>query len=162
MKQFVQTGTVALLSLTLLCTPPLAAETATIELTDGSTLKGELLSLKGGAYEVKTRSLGVLRIPQEDVALVSYKSTGGTAQELSVANVNPTVANLQQQMAGNPETLSLIMGLGNDPAIQAVVSDPEIKAAIARGDFEMLMKHPKIQQMMRHPTIRKITGDMSP
>ncbi len=162
MKRYVQTTTAALLSLTLLYTAPLAAETATIELIDGSTLRGELLSLKGGAYEIKTQSLGTLRIPQEDIALVSYKTATTTAGNATAANANSTaVASLQQEMAGDPETLSLIMGLGNDPAIQAVVADPEIQAAIARGDFEMLMKHPKIQQMMRHPTVRKITSGVS-
>ncbi len=158
MKHAVPTISAALLSLTLYAAP-LAAETATIELTDGSKLRGELVSLKGGSYEVKTRSLGTLKIPQEDVALVSYKTASATASSAPAADANSAaVTNLQQQMAGDPETLSLIMGLGNDPAIQAVVADPEIQAAIARGDFEMLMNHPKIQQMMRHPTVRKITS----
>lgn len=163
MIQFMRTSTATLLILALLYGAPLAAEMATIELTDGSTLKGELLSLKDGAYEIKTQSLGVLQIPQEDVALVSYKTKGVTAKGSGTASPDSTVlADLEQQIVGNPETLSLIMGLGNDPTIQAVISDPEIKAAIARGDFEMLMAHPKIQQMMRHPTVRKITSSVSP
>ena len=159
MKKFVHT---ALLSLSLVCTVPVAAETATIELTDGSKLRGELLSLKGGAYEIKTQTLGILKIPQEDIALVSYKTAATTTQAPSAASAESAgVASLQQELVGNPETLSLIMGLGNDPAIQAVVADPEIQAAIARGDFDMLMKHPKIQKMMRHPTVRQITSGMN-
>ena len=163
MIQILRISAVTLLSLALLYGAPLAAEVATIELADGSTLRGELLSLKGGTYEIKTQSLGVLRIPQNDVTLVSYKANGATAQGSgAVSPDSAAITNLQQQMVGNPETLSLIMGLGEDPAIQAVISDPEIKAAIARGDFEMLMAHPKIQQMMRHPTVRKITSGVSP
>jgi hypothetical protein len=163
MIQFMRTSTATLLILALLYCAPLAGEMATIELTDGSTLKGELLSLKDGAYEIKTQSLGVLQIPQEDVAIVSYKTKGVTAKRSGATSPDSTArADLQQQIVGNPETLSLIMGLGNDPTIQAVISDPEIKAAIARGDFEMLMAHPKIQQMMQHPTVRKITSSVSP
>lgn len=163
MIQVMRTSTATLLILALLYGAPLAAEMATIELTDGSTLNGELLSLKDGAYEIKTQSLGVLQIPQEDVALVSNKAKGLTAKGSGAASPDSTaLADLQQQIVGNPETLSLIMGLGNDPTIQAVISDPEIKAAIASGDFEMLVAHPKIQQMMRHPTVRKITRSASP
>ncbi|MDH3642816.1 MAG: hypothetical protein OES38_12015 [Gammaproteobacteria bacterium] len=163
MNQFMRTRTATLLILALLYGAPLAAEMATIELTDGSTLQGELLSLKDGAYEIKTQSLGVLQIPQGDVALVSYKTRYETAKPAGAASPDSTaLSGLQQQMIGNPETLSLILGLGNDPMIQAVISDPEIKAAIASGDFEMLMAHPKIQQMMRHPTVRKITSSVNP
>ncbi len=163
MIQFIRNSTATLFGLALLYGAPLAAETATIELADGSTLKGELLSLQGGAYEIKTQSLGVLKIPQEDIALVSYKTNDATAIASGTANPDSAaIANVQQQILSNPETLSLIMGLGNDPTIQAALSDPEIKAAIARGDFEMLMAHPKIQQMMRHPTVRKITDSVSP
>ena len=163
MNQLMRTSTTTLLLLALLYGAPLAAEMATMELIDGSTLQGELLSLKEGAYEIETQSLGVLRIPQEDVALVSFKTKGVAASASGAGSADSAaLAHLQKQMVGNPETLSLIMGLGNDALIQAVASDPEIKAAIASGDFEMLMAHPKIQQMMRHPTVRKITSGVSP
>ena len=164
MFQSLRKNTITLLSLALVCSSSAAAELATIELTDGSTLQGELLSMQAGSYEIKTESLGVLKIRQDDVAMLRYKSASSTSAS-GADNVNPNaaaLAGLQQQLIGNPETLSLIMGLGNDPAIQAIVADPEIKAAMARGDFATLMAHPKIQQMMRHPTVKKISGAVSP
>ncbi|MGI9326975.1 MAG: hypothetical protein ACR2PZ_17290 [Pseudomonadales bacterium] len=138
-----------------------AAESAVIELVDGSTVRGEVLSLKGGAYEVKSKSLGVVRIPQNDVALVSYadaKISAAAAVPSNSANVE-LLSSLQTQLSQNPETLQLIMGLGEDPTMQAVIHDPEIQAAIRSGNFESLMTHPKIKALMAHPTIRKITAD---
>lgn len=139
----------------------IAAESAVIELVDGSTLRGEVLSLKGGAYEIKSKTLGVIRIPQNDVALVSYADTTATAAATAPSNAAniALMSSLQTQLSQNPETLQLIMGLGEDPTMQAVIHDPEIQAAIRSGNFESLMTHPKIKALMAHPTIRKITAD---
>ncbi len=147
---------------TLMChSGAIAAESAVIELVDGSSLRGEVLSLKGGAYEIKSKSLGVIRIPQNDVALVSYADTTATASAAVTSNAASLelLSSLQTQLSQNPETLQLIMSLGQDPTMQAVIHDPEIQAAIRNGKFESLMTHPKIKALMAHPTIRKITAD---
>ena len=144
-----------------------AAETATIELLDGSTLKGEVLSLKAGAYQVKTPSLGVIQIPQSDVALVRYEPA--VSNPTAAVDAPPSragaeamldgnaLAALQAQLSQNPQTLALIMSLGQDPVVQSILHDPEIRAAIAAGNLQPLLQHPKIQQLMAHPTVRAIT-----
>lgn len=139
------------------------AEPATIELADGSTLRGEVLSLKVGAYEIATTSLGVIRVPQQDVVLVSYQPSAqaGAVSEPQGASATNTaaLADVQQRLAANPQTLSMIMRLSDDAEVQAIIRDPAIQAAISSGDFESLMANPKIKTLMRHPTIRKITAD---
>ena len=71
-----------------------------------------------------------------------------------------TVMNaLQSTLSQNPDTLELIMGLKDDPALQAVIRDPAIQAAIRSGDFQSLMGNPKIKALMAHPTVQKISAD---
>ena len=140
------------------------AEPATIELADGSTLRGEVRSLKGGSYEIETRSLGIVRIPQQDVALVSYQpataeSSQATPQSSGSQNTAGTavLAQMQAQLTKDPGTLAMIMSLTDDPDVQAVINDPAIQAAISSGNFASLMENPKIKALMAHPMVQRIS-----
>jgi len=47
-----------------------SAEVAAIHLNDGTTVRGEVIGLKGGSYQIRTESLGELSIPQEKIKIV--------------------------------------------------------------------------------------------
>ena len=57
-----------------------------ISLKDGSTLKGEILSMKSNIYTVKTSALGEIKINQEDIANI------GSNQPQENRSVSPSMA----------------------------------------------------------------------
>ena len=146
------------------------AETAAIHLQDGSTIRGEVVSLKGGSYQVQTQTLGVLDIPQTKVRLVEYGAPSATlnnaqpgtstnTQGLSNAQ-NSQMAAITSRLQNSPALLGDIQALSNDPAIMSIVQDPEIQRLIASGDYESLMSNPKMRRLMGNSKIRNITGQL--
>jgi hypothetical protein len=149
------------------------AETATVELTDGSTLRGEVLSLKNNAYHLRTESLGTVTIPQSKVALVRYgagSAAGGasTASPDSTSspdlpagtNLNQAVSDLMTRLQADPQALRDITALGSDPALQSLLEDPAIRQAILSQDYSSLASNPKVRALMNHPTVRKLSSRM--
>ena len=143
------------------------AETAAIHLQDGSTIRGEVVSLKGGNYQVQTQALGVLSIPQGNVRLVEYGEPNTAldiAQDAPVANGpspdSSQIAAIASRLKNSPALLGDIQTLSDDPAIMAVVQDPEIQRLIADGDYTSLMTHPKMRRLMSNSKIRDITSQL--
>ncbi len=139
------------------------AEVATIHLQDGSKLRGEVLSLKGGAYTVETVSTGTLRIPQDQVKLVEYGAASapqasGSAMGAATNALDPgLLQSMQARMLQDPNIMALIESLKDDASVQAIVNDPEIQAAIASGDILSLLNNPRFKALMENPRIRSIT-----
>lgn len=159
-----------LLAATLLCgTHSAMAEQATIVLNDGSKIVGEVVSLKGGHYKIKTGSLGEVNLKQNDVKVIQYGSAPQAAtpavpstSTTGVASAsNPQLASMfqgvQQRITSNPQMMSQIQSMAQDPTLQAILNDPEIKRALEAGDFGSLMANPKIHQLMNHSTVKQIT-----
>lgn len=154
------------------------AEIATIELTDGSTLRGEVLSLKNDAYHLRTESLGTVTVPQSKVALVRYgageqarsanagPAIGGGAPAAAAAdlptgtNLNQAVSELMTRLQADPGALREITALGSDPELQSLLQDPAIRQAILSQDYSSLASNPKVRALMNHPTVRKLASQM--
>jgi len=142
------------------------AETASIHLLDGSTIRGEVVSLKGGNYKIKTPTLGELDIPQSNIQSVEYGTPATSASAnsnqpaLTPGSSSAQLAAIAAQLQNSPALLGDIQALSNDPAIMAIVQDPEIQRLIASGDYLGLMKNSKMQQLMNNAKIRDLTGKL--
>lgn len=151
--------------------PVALAEQATILLNDGSQILGEVVSLKGGSYRVKTSSLGEVDLKQGDVKLIRYgnkaKPVAPTAaaptvsKSASTGTNNPQLTSMfqgvQQRISSDPAMMQKIQSMAQDPALQAIINDPQIQSALQSGDFASLMANPKIHQLMNHSTVKQIT-----
>ena len=156
----------------LLCLPSMAAtaETAAIHLQDGSTIRGEVVSLKGGSYQVQTQTLGVLTISQNNVRVVEYGAPNAALNNTQPAAPAPApgansaqssqMAAITSRLQNSPALLGDIQALSNDPAIMAIVKDPEIQRLISSGDYASLMSNPKMRRLMSNSKIRNITGQL--
>ncbi len=145
----------------LLATAPSKAEEASVHLTDGTTLRGEVLSLKGGTYQIQTRSLGTLSIPQNDVRVVEYGAA--TSSSLSSAQAPQDSEQMQgilSKLQNSPGLIAMVQSLAQDPDMQRVMQDPEIQRAIAAGDYSSLMANPKMQRLMGNQKIQAITQQL--
>ncbi len=147
----------------LLVSGPSVAEEASIHLTDGTTLRGEVLSLKGGTYQIQTRSLGTLKIPQNDVRLVEYGAAASPSLALTPAQAPIDSAQMQgilSKLQNTPSLIGTVQSLAQDPDMQRVLQDPEIQKAIAAGDYASLMANPKMQRLMSNDKIQAITQQL--
>lgn len=136
----------------LLAVTSSAGEIKEIELTDGSVITGEVLSLNSGVYIIKTSSLGTLKIDDAKVRAIRPRSTSSSRP----SGQNSDVKSLQDKMMNDQEVMSMIQSLKDDPQFNKILEDPEIMNAVSSGDTAALMANPKFLQLLHNPTVRDI------
>ena len=132
-----------------------AGELTRIDLKDGSSLTGEVVSLSNGIYTIKSDSLGTIRIEQEKIRAIETAppSTAGAAAN-SAAAADPL--SLQQKMMHDKEIMDKIQSLQNDPDFQELLKDPKILRAVNAGDVATLSADPRFTKLLTNPTVQEI------
>jgi hypothetical protein len=132
-----------------------AGELREIELFDGNTITGEVLSLVQGVYTVKTPSLGTIRIDESKIR--SIRSPSATPSPSSGSGVsNGDVQSLQKKMLGDKEIMNLIESLRNDPEFQKILEDPALLKAVESGDIAALQANPDFMKLLNNATVKEI------
>ncbi len=124
-----------------------AGEMREIELRDGSSITGEVVSLSKGIYTIKSESLGTVKIEESKVNVIRQKSSAQGSGE---------ARSLQDKMMNDQEIMSLIQSLQNDPEFKKVLEDPDILKAVNAGDIPALMANPKFTNLLNNSTVQKI------
>ena len=140
----------SLLLLILGAIPTLAGPTQRIELHDGSVIQGEVLSFDGSVYTIRTASLGTITVPASRVHTIHMEGSGSSLTE------KHEYRDLQQGILGSPDTLNMILGLQDDPDVQAVLQDAELMKAVQAGDLERLLANPKFLRLLENPRVQDI------
>ena len=140
--------------------PAAAGEARELELSDGSVITGEVLSLAKGIYTIKSESLGTIRIEESKIRAI--RSRVASAAPLSAASLSGAVGTsadvktLQSKMAGDQDVMNLIHSLQNDPEFKEILEDPEIMHAVQTGDVAALLGKPKFLELLNNPTVHQI------
>jgi hypothetical protein len=137
----------------------IAGEYKEIELNDGSTVYGEIVSFSDGVYRVRTSSLGIVEIDDNQIRTIRSNSRGPTAPKYGNQtgnNLNADKQALQQRMISDEEIMTLILSLQDDPDIKAVLNDPELMQAVNSGDIATLTSNPKFMKLLENPKIMQI------
>jgi len=127
-----------------------AGEVREIELTDGSTITGEVLSLSNGVYTVKSDSLGTIKIEETKIRAIRARTAPGNAGTAG------EITSLQQKMMSDQEVMGLIQALQNDPEFRKILEDPEILKAVNAGDVSALMANPRFMKLLNNSTVQEI------
>jgi hypothetical protein len=127
------------------------AEIREIELTDGSVIAGEIVSLSGDVYTVRSATLGIIQIEESKVRTIRRKTATGTA-----GAPDSQIKSLQDKMLNDPETMHMIQSLQNDPDFQTILQDPEIMKAVQNGDLVTLMANPQFMRLLNKQTLQEI------
>jgi hypothetical protein len=143
-----------LLLLILSAVPALAGPTQRIELHDGSVIQGEVISFDGSVYTIRTASLGNITVAASRVRTIHME--GATEGKGSVLTERPEFRDLQQGILGSPEALNMILGLQDDPDVQAVLQDAELMKAVQAGDVERVLASPKFKRLLENPKVQDI------
>ncbi|HAM53296.1 MAG TPA: hypothetical protein DCP92_22330 [Nitrospiraceae bacterium] len=133
-----------------------ASEMRRIELTDGTVITGEIVSLSNGVYTVKSASLGTIQIQESKILTIGAKGSLGSS-----GTAGDQVKSLQEKMIGDSEVMSLIQALQNDKDLQEILRDPEIMKAVQAGDISALAANPKFMKLLNKQTIQQIKNKVS-
>jgi len=131
-----------------------AAEIREIEMSDGSVVTGEVLSLSKGIYTIRSDSLGTLKIDESKVRVIRPRSTSHSAGASQGAGSE--VSSLQNKMMNDQEIMGLIQSLQNDPEFKKLLEDPEVMKAVSDGDIPALMANPKFTKLLNNSTVQDI------
>lgn len=138
----------------------LAGQVQEIELTDGSVLSGEILSLNGGNYLLRSGSLGTITIPQSKIRAIRPRSSTSRHTPSPGPSQNQEsgqIQDMQQLLTGNAEIMNMIHSLQNNPDLQRILEDPALMDAVRSGNVKALEADPKFRALLNNPTIKDIT-----
>ncbi len=134
-----------------------AGEIRSIEMTDGSVITGEVLSLSAGTYTIKSDSLGTIRIEESRIRAIRPRSISdsGTRRD-NLAEANGGAKAIQKKMIDDQEIMGMIQSLQDDPEFRKVLKDPEVMKAVNSGDVTALMANPQFLKLLNNATVQDI------
>jgi hypothetical protein len=134
-----------------------------IELTDGTVLRAEIVSLHDGVFHLRSRALGEIEVPETRVKKIVIRSASPArpAPEVepppsSGAHAPAAGSEFVENLTRDPSFREKALSLQDDPAVQDILSDRATMDAIRNGDIDALVNDPKIQRLMQNPTVREL------
>ncbi len=138
---------------------PLYAQPAkVITLKDGSVIKGNVLQLADGVYTLETGNLGKITVPEAEIVSIAAESvpaapdTGNTAS----ASLKGQVQEMQTSLLSDPEVMTEIQNIMQDPEIRGVLSDPAFMNAIMSYDPNQIQQNEKTQYLLKNPKFQSL------
>lgn len=135
----------------------MAADTREIELTDGSIIAGEIVSMSHGVYTVMSATLGTVHLEASKIRTIRRKGHAGT-----VGDAGGQIKSLQDKMMDSEEMMQMVRTLQHDPDFQRILKDPEIMKAVQTGDIGALMANPQFMELLNNQVVRQIRNNLSP
>ena len=138
--------------------PVHAQSVKTITLKDGSVIKGNVLQLADGVYTLETGNLGKVTVPESDILSITTESapvlpnTGDTAG----ASLKGQVQEMQTSLLSDPEVMTEIQNIMQDPEIRSVLSDPAFMQAIMSYDPNQIKQNEKTQYLLQNPKFQSL------
>jgi len=142
-----------------------------IELTDGSILRAEIVSMSNGVYRLRSDALGEIEIPEHRIKVIRSLEEPITGTQMdteseaifslptaTIPPPAPSTEDLQQVLQQDPAAMEKILSLQGDPLVQSILDDADTLRAIEAGDIGTLLNDPKIRALMSHPTVRDLSG----
>jgi len=131
-----------------------------IQLLDGTLIQAEIISFSKGVYKLRSKSLGVLSIPEEKIQSIhSNQSEGLEPSKVFRNEASPKklkIQELQEKLTSDPKTMKMLMDLQDDPSMIGILNDKDLMRAIQQGNLSTVIKNPKIQKLMKS----KAVGDV--
>lgn len=133
-----------------------AQATKIITLKDGSVIKGEVTQLSDGVYTLKTPNLGDIRVPEAEVVSLVAEGAAQTAQSTQNESIKDQAQGIQASLLSDPEIMTEIQNIMQDPEIRGVLSDPAFMNAIFSYNPDQIRQNEKTQNLLQNPKFRSL------
>lgn len=130
-----------------------AQNVKSIQLQDGSTLKGKVVALEGGVYTIQTQNLGTIELNEEEILNIGSNQTNTPAPS---GNIDYQMQQMQRTMMSDPSILEDIQELAEDPEFLKIIQDPEFMNAVQQKDVNKLENNPSANQLMKNPKMKNL------
>ncbi|MDD4957658.1 MAG: hypothetical protein PHH49_08115 [Candidatus Omnitrophica bacterium] len=159
-----KTAVICLL-ITITTLTSMAAPSSRVELKDGSSINGEVVSLQDGIYTIMTSALGEIKIGAGSISRIESESpapnsTARYEQAVSAPSISSQVEGYKKALTANAEISSMISDLGSDKELQNILKDPQIVSAVTSANVPALMGNEKFMDLMNNPKIQEILGKL--
>lgn len=135
---------------------PLYAQSAkVITLKDGSVIKGNVLQLGDGVYTLETGNLGKITVPEAEVVSIAAESAP-TPQDTAGTSLKGQVQEIQTSLLSDPEVMTEIQNIMQDPEIRGVFSDPAFMQAIMSYNPDQIQQSEKTQYLLQNPKFQSL------
>ena len=148
-----------------LSTMAYCGQSSRIELTDGSVINGDVVSLDNGTYTLNAGSLGEIKVDASKIRKIELKAENNSAPAAPAAEnasmpssdeVKAKMAGYQNTIMNDPETVKTMTELAQDPQFQALLNDPQVMDAVKSGNVQALMANPKVMNLMNNSKVKEI------
>jgi len=138
---------------------PNSAPLQTITLKDGTSIKGHLINISGDYYTIENETMGQVKVPAAQVVNISAAASGSLTPPLqnNVAGAMPPSLNAaQMNIMQDPQTMSMVQELMQDPEIMELLKNPSIMQDALSMDPNKIQNNPDIQRLMQNPKMQEI------
>jgi hypothetical protein len=137
-----------------------AGQASRVELTDGSVINADVVSLDNGTYTLDAGSLGTIKVDASKIRKIespgeSAASSQNTS-EGSNSDIQAEMQKYQAQVMNDPQVMGMAQELAKDPQFQEVMNDPQIMEAIKSGNIQVLMSNEKFMNLMNNSKVQDI------
>jgi len=131
-----------------------------IELTDGSVLNGEVVSLANGTYTINSASMGAIKINAAKVVKIEVLKdpllNTPVYSSAQLKDITPEqIDSYKQKIMSNPDNAAVINDLTANPQIQELAKDPTIVNAAKSGDVQTLISNKKFKDLLESPELEE-------
>ena len=142
-----------------------------ISLKNGSQIMGEVISLNNGVYTIKAPIIGNIQASASDVVSITNGNgrapgpgnpgSGSTGNPTSptqtggdIPDFNQRIREEQKDLMSNPESVSILMQMAQDPEIAQLLQDPALVEAVTHHDLQAVQNNPRVKQLMDNPKVK--------
>lgn len=127
-----------------------------VELSDGSTINGEIVSFADGVYTIKSPATGEVKVAQDKVLRIETASAALTYNRGQSGDLmQAQVAAMREKLMANPENAAVVNAVSKNPTLQEMADDPQIQEAAKKGDIQALMNNPKFMEIVHSPEMQE-------
>ena len=143
-----------------------AQQPQTINLKDGTSIKGQLTSVANGFYFIDSTTMGRVKISADQILSISngpaapaqgqpYITVPGTLDPSGKISAD-AVNSVKDNMLQDPQIMGLVQELVQDPEIAELMKNPALMQAALTMDPEKIQNNPDVQKLLQNPTMQKI------
>lgn len=143
--------------------PALAwAEIQVITLKDGTQIIGELVGVNNGKYTIRSTAMGEIKIDSSNVTSIAIPAAAPQAPVVAAPQINPSaqvggqMQAMQTQLMNNPDVMTEMQKMMEDPEFMQLISDPAVLQAVTAKDPQALQNSPSGQKLMSNPKMRAL------